>query len=649
MAVALVVVGAAAGAAGEAQAGVRAAPSYVRADIVRDGRLAILRARAFRVRLWASRPVTVRVSADVRVGSAAARRRPGRALVRARTFRFTHAGRRTVKLALTPTGRRVLGDCRTARIVALSRSRLLQRGAPAPARGLKTRRAGISFPPVRFGCRDGQVIVAGNGAAGLRYSVGIATRSIDPDTNGTYGGQPVYLGGYGLGSGVPPAAPHPTGALPRGRAATGILGSGPSVRAIAITGGGRTVAIADIEVQGWFAANRDDKYGLVDIRRTVAARTGGALGASNVVVQSDHSHSGADPMGVWGGVPEAYRKLMFDRTVDAILAAYRNRRPGTLYYGAVDGRDLQSNQFDYDAANKVMDSDVRVLQARDDNGQPLATMIDFSSHATVLGSDNTKISGDWPQAANPMLEQRFGGDAMTVVATLGRTQPADRGCSHAATGDALQLCKLDDYARRVVDRAAAAARAAAPLSGAPVVDARSYLIQDLASSPLLLGLVYAGQAAGAPLNRSLTPPWLTGVVIGTTTGSLRIGDVLLSVIPGEAYPQIALAVRAQAPGMRGYMTAGLADDQLGYLIAPYAAYPEPIRRTFFNERGDELSPVDNDNYAFNVSHTMGERVRCSLLRGAGEVFGRGTSLRDADLNCAPFANDGLQAAGADAG
>ena len=117
-------------------------------------------------------------------------------------------------------------------------------------------------------------------------------------------------------------------------------------------------------------------------------------------------------------------------------------------------------------------------------------------------------------------------------------------------------------------------------------------------------------------------------MLGTVTASARIGDVLLSSIPGEAYPQIALEV-ADRVKVRGHMTAGLAQDQLGYLIAPYQAYPEPIRRSFFNQRGDEVSPIDNDNYFFNVSHTMGERVTCSLLRGAGEVFGRGTSLRDA--------------------
>ena len=93
-------------------------------------------------------------------------------------------------------------------------------------------------------------------------------------------------------------------------------------------------------------------------------------------------------------------------------------------------------------------------------------------------------------------------------------------------------------------------------------------------------------------------------------------------MPGEAYPQIPLKV-SELVKPRGHMTAGLANDQLGYLIAPYQSYPEPIRRSFFNQRGDEVSPIDNDNYFFNVSTTMGERVTCSLLRGAGELFGRG--------------------------
>ena len=97
------------------------------------------------------------------------------------------------------------------------------------------------------------------------------------------------------------------------------------------------------------------------------------------------------------------------------------------------------------------------------------------------------------------------------------------------------------------------------------------------------------------------------------------------------------------------MTAGLAGDQLGYLIAPFQAYPEPIRRSFFNQAGDEVSPIDNDNYFFNVSHTMGDRVTCSLLRGAGETAGAGhRSTATLYQPCALFANDLLRSHGADA-
>ena len=325
------------------------------------------------------------------------------------------------------------------------------------------------------------------------------------------------------------------------------------MRAFAVSDGKRAAAIADIESQGWFVAQQDAPYGLLDMRKAVEERTGGALKASAVVVQSDHSHGGPDGLGVWGGVPVEYRKLVFDRTVEAIVEAYRTRREGRLYYGTAPGRDLLSNQFDYDKANEVVDSDVRVLQARDRRGRPFVTLLDFSAHATVLGSGNTKATGDWVQAANPLLTKRFGGEAVTVVATLGRTQPADRGCrTPGLTGDAASLCSLDDYASRVVDRAAAgggqrppAHRPAGrrrPLLSDPRRHARTRCCSDCSCG---------GAPIGAPLNRSLGPPWLTGNVIGTVAASMRIGDVLMSAFPGEAYPQIAFKVADAGQGREG--------------------------------------------------------------------------------------------------
>jgi hypothetical protein len=564
--------------------------------------------------------VSVRGPARARVtlGADALTDRGRRAIARRRTVRLRSRRRRSVTLSLNADGRRMATTCGDLEVSASARTR-----------ASRTRRAR----------RIRRRAVLGGDPAGC-YRMGLATRSINPGPDGKFAGQNVNLGGYGLGG--PPGFP--------GRPATGILGDGAQVRAIVVSDGKTRFAIADMEVQGWFTATKDGPYGIVDMRKAIEARTGGALKAGAVVIQSDHTHGGPDPMGVWGGSPLAYRQFVMTQTVDAVVEALRREQAGTLVYGTAPGRDLQSNQFDYDASNAVMDSDLHVLQARDAGGRPFATFLEFSAHATVLGSGNTKVTGDWVTVANSLLEERFGGRAMTVVGTLGRTQPADRQCADTSVpeGDARNLCTLRQYAERVVSRAAQAQSAARPLPGAPVVAARSYLIQDVAHNVAILGLAYAGDPLGFPLNRSLSPPWLAGNVLGTVTASARIGDLLLSSIPGEAYPQIALKVRELVPA-RGHMTAGLANDQLGYLIAPYESYPEPIRRTAFNQRGDEVSPIDNDNYAFNVSHTLGERVTCSLLRGAGEVFGKGLEYRQAYDRCAAFPNDLLYEAGADIG
>src|SRR5690349_19852527 len=87
-------------------------------------------------------------------------------------------------------------------------------------------------------------------AAG-EYEGGIGTRSINPEPNGRWNGQPVYLGGYGIGG---------PNILGEGRPATGILPPyGQSVRAIAVGDGDHALVIADIEAQGWFAQTKSGR------------------------------------------------------------------------------------------------------------------------------------------------------------------------------------------------------------------------------------------------------------------------------------------------------------------------------------------------------------------------------------------------------
>jgi hypothetical protein len=224
------------------------------------------------------------------------------------------------------------------------------------------------------------------------------------------------------------------------------------------------------------------------------------------------------------------------------------------------------------------------------------------------------------------------------------------------TGTAQSRCALDAYATRVVDRAKLAIAAAKPLRGAPIVAMNSYFMTDVATNAVLIAGSYGGYAIGAPIYRAVNPPWYSASLLGAPSYTGRIGGILISGGPGEMYPQIVAKVRALVPGMHGYINVGTAGDFLGYIVSPFKAYPEPIRQSFFSgdapPAGDPdcgggipspigcPSPVDNDNYFFNVSHTFGERLTCSLLRGAGDIVAGDKHAYWAKYSrCAAFADD----------
>lgn len=478
-----------------------------------------------------------------------------------------------------------------------------------------------------------------------RYCVGAAKRPINPGPDGTFAGKPVHLGGYGFGSGPlwdasglsrPPAS--------------GILPPGIFVRVLAVAEHCQhpedALVLASIETQGYFVSYQQGPFGLHDIRREVQAATG--IPARRVLFTANHSHAAPDTLGVWGGVPTEYLAFVKQQAVGAVEDAWDARQAATVWFGTADASDLVRNQFDYDPANQVVDDELRVLQARAwPAGQVLATLINLSVHTTVMGGDNTLVSADW---TGPVGED-LAGIGVPIVGALGRSQPND-GPSYAACNDD-QYCALDHYAGRVLAVAQQAVADAQPLRGPRVVDGHSYFISDPSHHALLFGLVYAGRPVGVPINRSLLPPWLTGNAIGTVTFSARIGDLLFSGGPGELYPQLPQTVRDAVPA-GGHFVLGLAGDMLGYVIAPFPdAYPEPIRRSFFSQ-GDPANPttwgfdpISNDNYFFNVSHTLGERVICSMLRGAGDVFGQGLAFWGARPQCAAFAGDAALPPGSD--
>src|SRR3954471_10180668 len=253
------------------------------------------------------------------------------------------------------------------------------------------------------------VLAAPAAAKTPAYKVGAATRDITPVG-------PVNLGGFGLGDGTVPDNP----AFSRGG-----VGEAKSeriaARAIVFDDGKKAIAIADIETQGMFAAYEDGPYGLSDMAAQVAKDLHG-LPADHILIASDHTHSGPDTIGAWGGVPDAYLKYIHDQTVKAIEEAYTGRVLADVRAGHSDASDLIYNQSCTEALNQSKQPDYpgpdvcatpgkdglfRVVQATDANGAVVGTFAAYAAHATAGGGDG--LNGDWPQFLGDRMAASFRG------------------------------------------------------------------------------------------------------------------------------------------------------------------------------------------------------------------------------------------------
>ena len=227
------------------------------------------------------------------------------------------------------------------------------------------------------------------------YLVGAATRDINP-------GGAVNLGGFGLGDGTV----IPDAVIGRGGFG-GPAGEHIGARAMVFDDGQQAIAIADIETQGMFAAYQDGPYGLSDMAAQVERDTHGALRADHILIASDHTHSGPDTIGAWGGVSQDYLRYIHDQTVAAIEQAFVSRKPATVKAGESDASDLIYNQACTEALNQSKEPDYpgpdlcatpgkdggfRVVQATKPNGKVIVTFAAFAAHATAGGGNG--LNGD---------------------------------------------------------------------------------------------------------------------------------------------------------------------------------------------------------------------------------------------------------------
>ena len=112
-----------------------------------------------------------------------------------------------------------------------------------------------------------------------------------------------------------------------------------------------------------------------------------------------HTHSAIDTQGLWGekiyksGRNEELMKKLKEKTANAIISAYKNRTKGKLFFSKTETEDLQ---FDCRTPETFDRNLNRIHFVPDDKAKKEIFVVNFASHAELLGSKTKTVSADFP-------------------------------------------------------------------------------------------------------------------------------------------------------------------------------------------------------------------------------------------------------------
>ena len=170
-----------------------------------------------------------------------------------------------------------------------------------------------------------------------------------------------------------------------------------SATALVACQGGRSVALVAVDLMYMDAAFTRG------VRALVARHTD--IPPEAVCISASHSHN-APTAGFARGVGEQdleYLALAQRQVATAVICAWRQRRPGTLWAGRTS---LEGLTFNRTRQGGAVDTQVTVLRADGEDGRPFAMAVNFHAHPTVMMSlGDRQLSSDYPGQMVQLLER----------------------------------------------------------------------------------------------------------------------------------------------------------------------------------------------------------------------------------------------------
>lgn len=317
---------------------------------------------------------------------------------------------------------------------------------------------------------------------------------------------------------------------------------------------------------------------MTDVRRRIESEFG--IPFDHIVITATHTHS-APRIGdvspgalAHAGSKESleYTETIYEAMLDALRSARAARLPATI--GVETGlADVNVNRevfadgqwtlgFNPDGPS---DKAVRIVRFDDLEGRPIAILVNYSVHPTVvLGTG--ELSADLAGVACRHVEEYFDDEAVCLwtAGTIGDQAPRiDLGLPFGAAPDERQAA-----------RAYRAMEAQGLMVGAEAVRVAEGISRTSATARISAGqlTIELPCKPGENVMESMRQQHTETVPIRLSL--LRFGDVALAGVSGEVVTEIGERLRAASP-LAHTLLVSIANDRIGY-IADDARFDRPV-------------------------------------------------------------------------
>ena len=319
-------------------------------------------------------------------------------------------------------------------------------------------------------------------------------------------------------------------------------------RALVIDNGSEKLAFVAVDHLGF-------DHGMVERIRAIASEAT-HIAADHIFVMSSHTHSGggafmemlpALAVTLAGKFDPKIRGFYEQRTAEAIIAADKDLKPARIAFGAGEARGISRFRSSW-PPNGPIDPEVGVIRVDSAaTGKPMAVMMNFAAHPTVLGQQNMTFSADFVGYARRAIEKMIGGDVLAIFANGAQGTVAPR----ALLGED-QWQKAENVGTIL---------AAEVFKVVLMIKSQDSVAIRFTRSPLALKFV---PPASFPPGMAYPPTWdseVSGVSFDNKFAFVTIPGELSSVL------NIQVKERGRMLGFEKTFLLGLTNDAVGYILS----------------------------------------------------------------------------------